>query len=496
MRKKICFRNSILYLIMGSIFTMNVIFPVTAKAEEKTKEVETINSILEEGDILEMKNISDSKEIDLNTKSLNLPDGKYIINMGTGWVLGNDASLIKTSYPGLGVTMYIEESKVKIKEQTSVYGISTELTAGLLSASVEKEFGKTLKVEDTVKSDFTVSAPADKAIYAKLYATYNRYDLIEVKNNVIRGRRSTYEPEGSWLKYVKYDPTEGVDQSKLIERNNRCVLGESEEVDIKSSIMVGGNSENDFTLGFEFKNNSILFLNRSDKAINTTAGSNKYFGFKLLDKNKKEKISIEIKGTDQPSSRKFDGLDNMMFEIGDYIEIYHMQPHRLKYNNLIGSTQLNQNTQIYEITSSGLKEKEVAKNTISILGTNGSDAFKLELNHKLKTIEFKDRSNNIMSDNPSHQDTPMVYFSLRDKNGKSKYTMTLFGNDRPSDQKYNLPDNLKFEVGDQILLTVYHKSLSLISGYVDGGTSSVDGRQMYEVIEDGLKKIKIDWRNQ
>ena len=90
-----------------------------------------------------------------------------------------------------------------------------------------------------------------------------------------------------------------------------------------------------FKLGLDY-NNSILFLDRRDMFIHEGFGNSQYFKFLLLDRNRKEKISINLSGKDKANDKKYDKLDNFNFEIGDYVVIYHAEPSRLNFSNTSG----------------------------------------------------------------------------------------------------------------------------------------------------------------
>ncbi len=109
-----------------------------------------------------------------------------------------------------------------------------------------------------------------------------------------------------------------------------------------------------FKLGLDY-NNSILFLDRRDMFIHEGFGNSQYFKFLLLDRNRKEKISINLSGKDKANDKKYDKLDNFNFEIGDYVVIYHAEPSRLNFSNITGEDQGNKNEQIYKITTTGLE---------------------------------------------------------------------------------------------------------------------------------------------
>lgn len=106
--------------------------------------------------------------------------------------------------------------------------------------------------------------------------------------------------------------------------------------------------------------NKYLFLtNRINEKIHAGFGNNKYFKLKLLDKNNKEKTSIELMGNDIPSDSKYDKLNFIKFEFGDIIEIYHEEPFRVNLNvSIAGEQDKNNKIQKYRITENGLQSLE------------------------------------------------------------------------------------------------------------------------------------------
>lgn len=85
----------------------------------------SIEKFLSEGKILGGKKVDGLliEDVNLNLKASNLPNGKYILYRGTGWVLESDGSLIKTATANPGVTLFIEESITKIQEKTYTKGM-------------------------------------------------------------------------------------------------------------------------------------------------------------------------------------------------------------------------------------------------------------------------------------------------------------------------------------------------------------------------------------
>ena len=102
---------------------------------------------------------------------------------------------------------------------------------------------------------------------------------------------------------------------------------------------------------FDFTDKKLYPVNRLTESIHAGFGNTDYFSFRLLDKNKNEKLSINMKGNDRPNDPKYNKLDFVDFEIGDFVEVQHAEPFRL---DIQGGKQQNKKA-LYKITEDGLK---------------------------------------------------------------------------------------------------------------------------------------------
>ena len=127
----------------------------------------------------------------------------------------------------------------------------------------------------------------------------------------------------------------------------------------KDYISVGGVNYNGdkaveaLRMNLDYSNKYIYLTNRVSESIHAGFGNNKFFKFRLLNKNKYEKLSITLNGNDKPSDSKYNKLNFIKFEEGDIIELYHEEPFRLK---ITGNKQTIKK-QLYIITNNGLKIK-------------------------------------------------------------------------------------------------------------------------------------------
>lgn len=108
-------------------------------------------------------------------------------------------------------------------------------------------------------------------------------------------------------------------------------------------------------INLDYVKNNLFLTNRNNKPIHAGFKDNDYFRLKLLDKNSKIKSSMTIRGNDIPLSSKYDKFKFLKFNIGDFIELYHEEPFRIKINGSTIGLPLYSKHQLYEITSSGLR---------------------------------------------------------------------------------------------------------------------------------------------
>lgn len=321
---------------------------------------------IKDNDFLDIKKIEldDKKQEvksveDVNTKSriLNLDDGTYLIDRGHGWVLGGDTSFIESGLANPGGYLRIMKGRVVGTEHFTLKGGGVEYGLPIIKRMVQSAYLHSIEDEVDMKIGFEMTAPPDKNLYVKTYATYRRFDMIEVKDKIIAAQSSTYEPTGTWAKYVTYNQGETVDQNALKERIERNVLNEPDYYGIRSSINVMGmNHFKSFDVILNYLNNTIELINRNDKKIHYGYGSQKYFSMRLLDSDNKEKASMTMSGDDYSSNPKFSKFDKLHFNIGDIIEISHEEPFLLKVKGIVSGTQITDSkVQKFRITENGLE---------------------------------------------------------------------------------------------------------------------------------------------
>ena len=203
-------------------------FSFIVSANDKGMEKTSLD-VLTDSQNLEVLKVTDDKVevVEVNSSTKSLPDGKYIINKGTGWVLADDASLLKTAFANdMGSTTIKVSDKVSSSKTSTISG-GMEVSFMKFKTGFKIAYGREFIETRSLSTLYKSSAPEGKEKYLKLYSTYNRYDYIEVRNGQIIGQTISYEPEGVWLKEHIYNSGDIVDQDSLEESIDRCVIGDS-----------------------------------------------------------------------------------------------------------------------------------------------------------------------------------------------------------------------------------------------------------------------------
>ncbi|MGL5244553.1 MAG: immunoglobulin-like domain-containing protein, partial [Sarcina sp.] len=124
-----------------------------------------------------------------------------------------------------------------------------------------------------------------------------------------------------------------------------------------------------FNIGFDDFTKTFKLFNRHDGVMHYVLKNHEYFSIQILDKNMKEKLNISLKGGEKPTSYKLNNLENLKYEYGDFIKIYHKEPRgRLKIDGEIidgkenyadGINNINNVDEVrnmaFQITENGLK---------------------------------------------------------------------------------------------------------------------------------------------
>lgn len=329
------------------------------------KKIEKENNELKSKDVKNPSNIRD------------LEDGTYVLNRGTGWIINEEENFLTSSIVKSGTSSNIETSKSVSVTHTAITGVSSSLDFEFVKTSLELTYEHSISNEDTISASFDIEAPSDKDLYVKLYSTHSRYDTIEVKDGKIIEHSATYIPEGTWAKVIENTPGEHLNLSKFEEKVTRCVLGENPLDNIKNNIEINGvtnNQTKSFNLYLDYNSEEILFSNRTNTPIHEGYGNQEYFKFKLLSPQLEEKLSFELNGTDNSKDDKYNNINGVNFQVGDFIQLEHLEPFRIAIYDYDGN---NVNLKyskkmLFKITESGLKQTDENGNELSEVSSNVS----------------------------------------------------------------------------------------------------------------------------
>ncbi|MBS5793642.1 MAG: hypothetical protein KIC92_02650 [Clostridiales bacterium] len=329
------------------------------------KKIEKENNELKSKDVKNPSNIRD------------LEDGTYVLNRGTGWIINEEENFLTSSIVKSGTSSNIETSKSVSVTHTAITGVSSSLDFEFVKTSLELTYEHSISNEDTISASFDIEAPQDKDLYVKLYSTHSRYDTIEVKDGKIIEHSATYIPEGTWAKVIENTPGEHLNLSKFEEKVTRCVLGENPLDNIKNNIEINGvtnNQTKSFNLYLDYNSEEILFSNRTNTPIHEGYGNQEYFKFKLLSPQLEEKLSFELNGTDNSKDDKYNNINGVNFQVGDFIQLEHLEPFRIAIYDYDGN---NVNLKyskkmLFKITESGLKQTDENGNELSEVSSNVS----------------------------------------------------------------------------------------------------------------------------
>lgn len=329
------------------------------------KKIEKENNELKSKDVKNPSNIRD------------LEDGTYVLNRGTGWIINEEENFLTSSIVKSGTSSNIETSKSVSVTHTAITGVSSSLDFEFVKTSLELTYEHSISNEDTISASFDIEAPSDKDLYVKLYSTHSRYDTIEVKDGKIIEHSATYIPEGTWAKVIENTPGEHLNLSKFEEKVTRCVLGENPLDNIKNNIEINGvtnNQTKSFNLYLDYNSEEILFSNRTNTPIHEGYGNQEYFKFKLLNPQLEEKLSFELKGIDNSKDDKYNNINGVNFQVGDFIQLEHLEPFRIAIYDYDGNS-INlkySEKMLFKITESGLKQTDENGNELSEVSSSVS----------------------------------------------------------------------------------------------------------------------------
>ena len=121
--------------------------------------------------------------------------------------------------------------------------------------------------------------------------------------------------------------------NKIINNYDENIKGESSEISIQNNEEELGldkvkfsayiNKTNDllFSIGFNILEKKFTVENQLDKNISEETPEEVMYKIRLYDKAGKEKLAIELNGSDTGNSKKLEPLKNLSYEIGDFVQI-------------------------------------------------------------------------------------------------------------------------------------------------------------------------------
>ena len=121
--------------------------------------------------------------------------------------------------------------------------------------------------------------------------------------------------------------------NKIINNYDENIKGESPEISIQNNEEELGldkvkfsayiNKTNDllFSIGFNILEKKFTVENQLDKNISEETPEEVMYKIRLYDKEGREKLAIELNGSDTGNSKKLEPLKNLSYEIGDFVQI-------------------------------------------------------------------------------------------------------------------------------------------------------------------------------
>ena len=121
--------------------------------------------------------------------------------------------------------------------------------------------------------------------------------------------------------------------NKIINNYDENIKGESPEISIQNNEEELGldkvkfsayiNKTNDllFSIGFNILEKKFTVENQLNKNISEETPEEVMYKIRLYDKEGKEKLAIELNGSDTGNSKKLEPLKNLSYEIGDFVQI-------------------------------------------------------------------------------------------------------------------------------------------------------------------------------
>ncbi|GGE71559.1 M60 family metallopeptidase [Priestia taiwanensis] len=283
----------------------------------------------------------------------------------------------------MGMTVYDANKKEKVH----IEAMGTESSENFASKlnGLAFEYGDIIKVHHSESDRLKVYQQNNLTQQGKAQATFwevtpqgfRQIDsLVEVKavpQNVVIG--ATMDAKdfvevvgGGTLEYAKFVRTPNFSKvgKQTVNVETKDVYGAKKVIDVPVTVTYGDSIV--FT-GLGDVERSVMTLHHDTKKFHVTGGSSQihsyfpdeiYMAVTVYDKNNNEKKHIAAKGTD--NSKAFqEQINDMMFEYGESVKVYHRESNRLKwYDN---NTFVNQGRQskameiTFDVTPQGFVER-------------------------------------------------------------------------------------------------------------------------------------------
>ena len=249
-------------------------------------------------------------------------------------------------------------------------------------------------------------------------------------------------------------------------------------------------------------------------------GNNKYINIKLIDKDGNIKKEVSMNGND--NVKKVNPLNNVDFEYGDHLKIFHEEADwRAK---IAGNVYTPQGTLVdlsertskdtltrydFEITKSGLQEVPTFTNelnnriTLSGVGCQeGTHKFDLSLDPLTKQLKVSGVINATYHGfHPYFGNNKYINIKLLNKNGVVKKEFSLTGNEIATKANTEL-NNVNFEYGDRLRIfheeagwrtkisgNVYDVSGTLTNQFANGTSKNILNTYDFMITTSGLKLV-------
>lgn len=233
-------------------------------------------------------------------EKLNLYDGSYYIDMGPGWIIGNDKDSILCTLiipPGCTGTFDDQikfESSIKVMVSTSI-NFNSEKFSTSFSIAAGHEWIKEL----TYSHSLTYTTDDNNFKYVQIYLIRHRYDILTLRNGIIQDWAIGYgggnSTSGIWGDYIDFSPHSLVDITPLEQPIDRSFItnGNPQSIELyKSSLSIISKIEIIYSPNISLTKKLDITNNNSDVCIEVSNVDERAYVFNLSDIKACENIVI------------------------------------------------------------------------------------------------------------------------------------------------------------------------------------------------------------